>query len=142
MIVDPSLARGLRQAFWKHTSEQAAQTRKALAEVIARHKPNMPFSQKGFRRFVSDLIQLIPASSLVLTKLDGRRQFVACMFLDDQPDHALNEWHEHVLVGFKGIFYRDVKASIVTQSPARIGKHAGQRLFQREAPRLNARGNF
>ena len=61
MIVDPSLARGLRQAFWKHTSEQAVQTQQALAEVVTRHKPNVPFSQKGFRRFASDLIQLIPA---------------------------------------------------------------------------------
>lgn len=142
MIVDPSRARGLRQAFWKHTSKQAVQTQKALTDVVARHKPNTPFSQKGFRRFASDLIQLIPASSLVLTKLEGRRQFVACMFLDHQPDHALNEWHEHVLVGYKGIFYRDIKPSIVTRSTARIGEHAVQRLFQRGERRLNAGGNF
>ena len=79
MSVDPSLARDLRRTFWKHTNAQALQTKKAVLDVFKSHKSTKPFSQKGFRRFADDLIQRVPASSLILTKLEGRRQFVACI---------------------------------------------------------------
>ena len=142
MIVDPSLARALRQAYWKYTNDQATQTQKELAEVIARHKPQMPFSQKGFRRFAAELSQRIPKSGLAVNKLEGRRQFVACLFLDHNLDAEFNEWHEHVLVAYKFIFYRDALQSALTKSVARIGEHAVQRLFQRGAPRIKGKGEF
>lgn len=141
MIVDPSLAKGLRKSFWRYTRDCAKESSLALIAIKARHWAHRPFSQKSFRRFVNEVLQNAPASTLVLTKLEGRRQFVACIYLDDIPDYPLNEWNEHILGGRKLKFGRDGKFD-ASESRARIGEHAVQRLFQRVGAQFDGNGEF
>lgn len=132
MVIDESLAKGLRRQFWAYLTEE---NKKHLARLQAAAFPPAGdlLNKKIQARFFKSLDAAATSPVVLHREVTGKRAGAHwwAIYLDSDPEHAFDSWQEPALrVNVDRVWAQDQLWN-PTWLTALVGEHCIARMFQR-----------